>query len=122
MKLASPKSKTPDESLPDMQYENFGKPIWVIKDNDPRFRPIKPMVLESSSELELNPESMHPNIVPGRGEFPILKISDARLPSIEVPSAYEIIAWQSLLGSHEAGTGSVRVRVLHTGEEHGIRE
>ena len=54
-----------------MQYDKFGNPIWVMNDKDPRFRPIIPVVLESSSELELNPVSIHPKIVPGRAEFPI---------------------------------------------------
>jgi hypothetical protein len=58
-----------------------------MNDNDPRFRPINPVVLESSSELELNPESMHPNIVPFRAEFPRWKVSNARLPSMEEASA-----------------------------------
>ena len=65
LNVASPKSNTPEASLPEMQYENFGNPIWVTNESDPRFMPINPVVLESSFALELNPESMLPNIIPG---------------------------------------------------------
>lgn len=65
MSFASPKSNTPEASWPEMQYENFGNPICVTNESDPRFMPINPVVLESSLVLELNPESIHPKIIPG---------------------------------------------------------
>jgi len=80
--FASPKSNTPVESLPEMQYENLGNPIWVTNERDPRFIPINPVVLESSFEFELNPESIHPNIVPGWADPPAKNVSVARLPSM----------------------------------------
>lgn len=80
--FASPKSNTPVESLPEMQYENLGNPIWVTNERDPRFIPINPVVLESSFEFELNPESIHPNMVPGCADPPAKKVSVARFPSM----------------------------------------
>lgn len=85
--LASPNSKTPVESRLDMQYENLENPIWETKDKEPRFIPKSPVVFESSSWLELEPESMHPNTTPARSEFVNRKVSEARLPSTEVASA-----------------------------------
>ena len=41
---------------------------------------------------------------------------------MEVASAYETVAWQSLFWSQDAGMGRVPVRVLHMGEEHGVGE
>lgn len=82
LKFASPKSNTPVESLPEMQYENLGNPICVTNEREPRFMPINPVVLESSFALELNPESIHPNMVPGCADPPAKKVSVARLPSM----------------------------------------
>lgn len=87
MKLESPNSKIPEKSEPEMQYENFLKPIWEIKESEPRFMPINPVVLESSSKLLLKPESIHPNIVPGNLDPAMVKLSRARLPSEEEASA-----------------------------------
>lgn len=84
--------------------------------------PINPVVLESSSELELKPEYMHPNMNPGCFNEPIDIVSVARLPSLEVKSAYEMMTWQSLSVSHEAGMGRSRVRFVQTEEVQGIVE
>lgn len=81
-KFASPKSNTPEESLPEMQYENLGNPNCVTNESDPRFIPINPVVFESSFVFVLNPESIHPNIVPGCANPPAKNVSMARLPSM----------------------------------------
>ena len=117
MKFDSPNNKTPEKSEPEMQYENLRKPIWETKESNPRFIPINPVVFTSSSELLLKPESMHPNIVSGFSDPPILNVSDARFPSDDDASAYDRTAWQRFLESHEAGMEKSWVRVVQVGDE-----
>ncbi|KAM0034520.1 hypothetical protein Hdeb2414_s0016g00498821 [Helianthus debilis subsp. tardiflorus] len=64
-----------------MQYENLENPICETNDKEPRFIPNNPVVLESSSWFELEPESMHPNTTRGRSEFVNRNVSYARLPT-----------------------------------------
>lgn len=83
-----PRRRTPEASFPEMQYENLGSAIWVTSEREPRFMPIRPVVLESSSTSEVYPVvSMHPNRVPGCDAPPMKKVSAARVPSTEEESA-----------------------------------
>lgn len=65
-------------------------------------------------------ESIHPNTISGLSDPPNPNASEARFPSEEEKSAYERVAWQRLLESHEAGIGKSRVRVVHVDEEQEI--
>lgn len=60
---------------------------------------------------------MHPNTTPGSVSDPTRKISEAMTPSVEEKSAYERVAWQRLLESHEAGMGKSLVCVVQVGDE-----
>lgn len=86
-----------------MQYENLLNSIWEMKEREPRFIPISPVVLESSSGLLLNPESMHPKMVPEKFDPAMIKLSIDKVPSEDDASAYDRMAWHRFLESHEAG-------------------
>jgi hypothetical protein len=64
-------------------------------------------------------DCIHPNTIPGLSDPPNPNVSKARFPSEEEKSAYERVAWQRLLESHEAGMGKSRVRVVQVVEEQG---